>query len=87
MSLLSILLSVWGDALEHGRELFILRVVEDGFDLSAAVAAFLEVDLQQILQALLLHDGRDSCQQQRPRTLRHLGLEKGGNATQDRRVL
>lgn len=77
LTLQLVLLSVWRDACEQGRGLLTQRVVEESFDLSAAVDAFLEVDFQQILQGLTLHDGRDSCQQHRPRTQRHLGLERG----------
>lgn len=66
--------TIFGNAVEQGRGVLAQRVVEEGFDLSSAVGAFLEVDFQQILQGLSLHDGRDPRQQHRPRTHRHLGL-------------
>lgn len=49
-------------------------VVQNGRNLSSVVDAFLEVDVQQLLQVLLFHDGRDSRQQQRARTHGHRGL-------------
>lgn len=38
-------------------------VVEEGVHLSPTVTGLLEVDLQQVLQVLLLLDGRDASQQ------------------------
>ena len=49
--------------MEERQAVLAQRVVEEGIHLSSPVAALLEVDLQQVLQVLLLHDGRDTGQQ------------------------
>lgn len=51
--------------LEHGQNPAAHRVVHDGVHLPAAVGGFLEVDLQQVLQVLLLQYVGDPGQQHR----------------------
>lgn len=48
---------------EHGKGSLAQRVVDDRVHFSSAVGGFLEVDLQQVLQVVLVHHGGDSCQQ------------------------
>lgn len=70
-----IVLVLLGHPLKQRRDVLTQRVVEQRLDLAAAVALLLEVDLQQILQYLPLHDVRDAFEEHRPRTHEHLRLK------------
>lgn len=51
--------------LEHSEGSLAHWVVDDRVHFASAVCRFLEVDLQQVLQVVLLHHNRDACQQHR----------------------
>lgn len=70
-----IVLVLLGHPVKQRRDVLTQRVVEQRLDLAAAVALLLEVDLQQILQYLPLHDVRDAFEEHRPRTHGHLRLK------------
>lgn len=66
-----------GRPLEEGVHLAAQRVVEQRLDLAATAVLLLEVDLQQVLQGLLVHDVQDAREEHRPGTLLVLCLQCG----------
>lgn len=62
-SMRMVLLGFGSVLFEHSQDSLAHWVVNDCIHFSSAVGRFLEVDLQEVLQVVLIHHSRDSCQQ------------------------